>query len=330
MTGGGPNADSIAPRNVVRELAVIGLGAMGLPMATRLGSGGFRVRGFDPSVQRRQAAQSAGITPARTPAGAARNADLVLLAVRDHAQADEALFGPHGAVASMSAGTTVLLTSTIGAGEAVALAARLTQADLVTVDAPVSGGPARAAGGDLLIVVGASADSLAPAWPVLSRLASTLKVVGPRVGDGQLLKVINQLLAGVHIVAAAEAIALARAVGLDPAVVVDVLAVGAGSSFMLQDRGPRMLEALTTDPDVRSRIDIFVKDMGLVTGLARSAHLAVPVAAAAQQLYLLAEQAGLGSADDSSIIKLLAPHLIAQSPPQAGANTTSEEGHPPR
>ncbi|MGH3388396.1 MAG: NAD-binding protein, partial [Actinomadura sp.] len=121
---------------------------------------------------------------------------------------------------------------------------------------------------------------------------------------------INQLLAGVHIAAAAEAVALARGLGLDPSVVVDSLSQGAAGSFMLADRGPRMVEAYaaeTAEPEVRSRLDIFVKDMAIVTGVARAAHVPVPLAAAAEQLYVLGERAGLAARDDSSIVTLLSP-----------------------
>ena len=283
-------------------VAVIGLGAMGLPMARRLASGDFYVRGFDPSAERRELAEADGIETAATPAAAVAGAEVVLLAVRDQAQTAEALFDAEGAASALSAGATVVLTSTIGASAAVSVVQRLGSS---VVDAPVSGGPVRAAEGDLLILAGAPQDDVERIRPVLERLASTLAIVGPRVGDGQLVKVINQLLAGVHIAAAAEAIALAAKVGLDPALVVDVLSAGAAGSFMLRDRGPRMLQALHGEPDVKSRVDIFVKDMGLVASLARDASVPTPVASAAQQLYLLAERASLGAQDDSSIVRLL-------------------------
>ena len=142
---------------------------------------------------------------------------------------------------------------------------------------------------------------------MLDALSSTLTVVGPRAGDGQALKAINQLLAGVHIAAAAEAIALARGLGLDPAVVIEALSQGAAGSFMFADRGPRMLQAYTGGAEVKSRIDIFVKDMGIVTTVGRTSHVPLPLAAAAQQLYLIAEAAGLGASDDSSVVTILSP-----------------------
>ncbi|MEO8830492.1 NAD(P)-dependent oxidoreductase [Lapillicoccus sp.] len=288
------------------RIAVIGLGAMGLPMATHLATR-FTVTGFEPYAPRRAEAEAAGMTTARTPAAACAEADIALLAVRDQAQAETAIFGADGIAATLAEGSPVILTSTVGPDAARDLADRLVGAGYPLVDAPISGGPARAGKGDLLIVVGAEDAVLETVRPVLDHLASTLTVVGPRPGDGQSLKTINQLLAGVHIAAAAEAIALARGLGLDPALVIDALSQGAAGSFMFADRGPRMLQAYTGGAEVKSRVDIFVKDMGIVTGVGRTSHVPLPLAAAAQQLFLIAEAAGLGANDDSSVVTVLSP-----------------------
>jgi len=204
------------------HIAVIGLGAMGLPMATRL-SGAFIVTACEPDAARRDTAKDNGIATESTPASASKDADVVLLAVRDQAQVEAALFGPDGVLASLKAGAPVILTSTVGPDPVRALGERLARAGFALVDAPVSGGPARAETGDLLIVVGAETDPLDTTRPVLERLASTLTVVGTRPGDGQAFKTVNQLLAGIHIAAAAEAIALARSLQLDPSVVIAAL-----------------------------------------------------------------------------------------------------------
>ncbi|MQA03384.1 MAG: NAD-binding protein [Streptosporangiales bacterium] len=295
------------PEHVVADeqtkIAVLGLGAMGLPMARRLAET-FPVTVFD--VDRVRSA-SVGVTAADTPAAAAANADIVLLAVRDHAQVEDALFGADGAAGQLRPGAIVVLTSTIGPAAATQTAAELAERELVLVDAPISGGPGRADTGDLLAIVGGDPAVLDAVRPVLDRLASNITVVGPRPGDGQALKAINQLLAGVHIAAAAEAVAMARSLELDPATVVDVLSQGAAASFMLADRGPRMAETYGAGAEVRSRLDIFVKDLGIVTDIARDAHLPLPLASAAQQLYLLGERAGLGAADDSSVVTVLSP-----------------------
>jgi 3-hydroxyisobutyrate dehydrogenase len=290
------------------NIAVIGLGAMGLPMATHLATA-FSVTGFDPFEPRRQLATERGIAAEATPEGASRNADIALLAVRDQSQAESAIFDKDGVLQSLRPGAPVILTSTIGPEAARGLADRLEDAGHPLVDAPISGGPVRAGNGDLLIVVGATPDALTAARPVLDHLASTLTIVGQRPGDGQALKAINQLLAGVHIAAAAEAIALARGLELDPAVVISALSQGAAGSFMFSDRGPRMLQAYAGGAEVKSRVDIFVKDMGIVTSVGRACHVPLPLAAAAEQLYLIAEAAGLGAQDDSSVVTILSPDL---------------------
>ncbi|MEU5095061.1 NAD(P)-dependent oxidoreductase [Streptomyces sp. NPDC020996] len=288
--------------------AVIGLGAMGLPMARRL-AGELPVSVYDIAEDRRAALAAEGARDAASPAEAARDADVVVLAVRDQTQVEGALFGENGAAEALRPGAVVILTSTVGPEAARTTARRLAEHDVLTVDAPVSGGPVRAGNGDLLIVVGAEDVALKTARPVLDLLASTLTVVGPRPGDGQAMKAVNQLLAGVHIAAAAEAIALARGLGLDPGTVVDSLKHGAAGSFMFADRGPRMVQTYGDGPgpEVKSRLDIFVKDMGIVTGIAKDAHVPVPLAAAAEQLYLLGEHAGLGAHDDSSVVTVLSP-----------------------
>ena len=188
---------------------------------------------------------------------------------------------------------------------------RPSAAGLGLVDAPVSGGPVRAGEGDLLVVVGAGAAAGPAAEDVLGAMASTLVRVGDAPGDGQAMKTVNQLLCGVHIAAAGEALALARALGLDAETALEALMAGAASSFMLGDRGPRMLQAYgpggADDVEVRSALSIFVKDMGIVTAAAKGAGLSTPVAAAAEQLYLQGATRGLGACDDSSVITVVAP-----------------------
>ena len=303
-------------------VAVLGLGAMGLPMATHLAST-FTVSGFDIAAPSLELARQAGITPAASAAEAASGADVVLVAVRNQAQLEELLFGESGIAASMKPGALVLLTSTVGGEGVKAVAARLEQAGLGLVDAPVSGGPVRAGAGDLLVVVGADDAAWNAAHDVLDAMASTLVRVGDAPGYGQAMKTVNQLLCGVHIAAAGEALALADALGLDTAAALEALMAGAAESFMLGDRGPRMLQAYDADgAEVRSRLDIFVKDMGIVTAAAKGVGLSTPVAAAAEQLYLQGARRGLAACDDSSVITVVAPSKAA-GPAQTGEEAAS-------
>ncbi|BBE24363.1 beta-hydroxyacid dehydrogenase [Arthrobacter sp. MN05-02] len=289
------------------SVTVLGLGAMGLPMATRLATG-LTVHGFDIAEPRLALAREAGIRTFASAQEAATGTDALLLAVRNGEQLDDVLFGSTGVAPVLRQGAVVILTSTVGTDAIPATVARLADYGVALVDAPLSGGPKRAGEGDLLIVVGAAPDALEGARPVLDLLASTLTVVGDNPGDGQALKTVNQLLCGVHIAAAAEAMALADALGLDPAKTLAALEAGAAGSFMLSNRGPRMLEAYSEEgAEVLSRLDIFVKDMGIVGKATRAAGLASPVASAAEQLYLLGQAQGLAAEDDSAVIRVIAP-----------------------
>ncbi|MGF6822529.1 3-hydroxyisobutyrate dehydrogenase [Microbacterium sp. ZKA21] len=292
-------------------VAVIGLGAMGLPMATRLAER-FTVRGFDIAPERVALAAEKGVAAASSAAEAVADAQAVLVAVRTGAQLDALLFGESGLAPHLAEGSVVILTSTVGTEGIADTAARLAEHGAHLVDAPLSGGPVRAGEGDLLIVVGATPDALEIARPILDQLASTLSIVGERPGDGQALKTVNQLLCGVHIAAAAEALALADALGLDREKTLEALTAGAANSFMLGNRGPRALQAYDEEgAEVLSRLDIFVKDLGIVGDAARRAHLSTPVAAAAEQLFLLGEGLGLGAHDDSAVIRVIAPERLS-------------------
>lgn len=292
---------------MTNEIAVVGLGAMGLPMSARLADT-WTVRGFDVTEARRELAHAEGVVPVETASDAVAGASHVVIAVRDSAQLDAVLFGPKGAADALERGTVVIITSTVGADVVVDVARRLMSLGVGTVDAPVSGGPVRARSGDLLITVGGEAAVLDAATPVLEAMASTLVLMG-NVGDGQNMKTVNQLLCGIHTAAAAEALALALAktMGLDLDQCVEVLNKGAAASFMLQDRGPRMVQQLTGGtPELRSRVDVIAKDMGIVGDLARRLQLPTPVALAAENLYRMAKKAGLDAEDDSALVTFLA------------------------
>lgn len=292
-------------------VAVIGLGAMGLPMATRLAER-FEVRGFDIAVERVALAAEKGVAAASSAAEAVADAEVVLVAVRTGAQLNDLLFGEAGLAPYLAHGAVVILTSTVGTSGIGETAERLAAHGAQLVDAPLSGGPVRAGEGDLLIVVGAVPAALEVARPALEQLASTLSIVGDKPGDGQALKTVNQLLCGVHIAAAAEALALADALGLDRERTLEALTAGAANSFMLGNRGPRALQAYDAEgAEVLSRLDIFVKDLGIVGDAARRVHLSTPVAAAAEQLFLLGEAQGLGARDDSAVIRVIAPERLS-------------------
>ncbi len=280
----------------------LGLGAMGAPMAGCVARAGHQVTAYDIAPGRAGALAGDGVQAAGSIAGAVRDAGIAVLMVATPDQVDEVLFGPGGAAGTLAAGAVVMIMATVGPEAVAEAAARLGRGGVSVVDAPVSGGVRRAADGDLLIMVSGAADAVGRARPVLGALARSAPVVGPAPGDGQRMKLVNQLLCGVHIAAAAEALAFAESLGLDPGECWRVLRDGAAASFMFEDRGARMISGEFRDP--RSALDIFVKDMGLVSAAAEHAGAAAPLAAAARRLYEEGHERGLGRLDDAALIEV--------------------------
>ncbi len=277
----------------------LGLGAMGAPMAACLVVAGHAVTAYDVAPGR----VPAGASAAGSVAEAVTGADAVVVMVATPDQLDQVLFGSAGAGDALVSGQTVVVMSTVGPEAVVAAAARLAEAGVAVVDAPVSGGVTRAGAGDLLILVGGAASAVSGVQPLLGTLARSAPLVGSSPGDGQRMKLVNQLLCGVHIAAAAEALSFAESLGLDPGECWKVLRDGAAASFMFDDRGARMVAG--TFDEVRSALDIFVKDMDLVTGAAGDAGALVPLSEAARKLYRRGHDQGLGRKDDSVLIEVL-------------------------
>ena len=285
----------------------IGLGAMGGPMAAVLADAGHQVTAFDVAAGRAASLARQGLTAAATALEAAAGADVLALMVATEAQAEAVLFGDDQLAAALPPGCVVLLMATVGPAAVISLAPRLEALGVGLVDAPVSGGTTRAGTGDLLMMVSGAEPAVTAVRPLLDAMASSAPLVGAQVGDGQKVKLVNQLLCGVHIAAAGEALAFAEALGLDARATWNVLRTGAAASFMLDDRGSRMVD--DANQEVRSALDIFVKDMGLVVDAARQSTYPAPLASIAEQLYLSGRRAGLGRSDDSSVIEVLRGHL---------------------
>ena len=281
----------------------LGLGAMGAPMARTLLRAGFSVTGYDADPARAAALAPDGLTVTTSAAGAATGADVFIVMVQNYAQATAALLGTEGAFAALPDGATVLVTSTLAPAQARELAAHLAPRGIALVDAPVSGGPAGAANGELTLAISGDPAAVARCQPVLDALGAAQYHLGPQVGAALTLKAINQLLAGVHIAAAAEALELARRAGIAPDVTMDYLAHSAGFSWMLGDRGPRMLSGAYDPP--HSALAIFTKDLGIVHDLAAAQALDLPVTDAALAQFRRAAEVGYAGRDDSAVIEIV-------------------------
>jgi L-threonate 2-dehydrogenase len=285
------------------NVAFVGLGAMGGAMAENLVKRQFRVTGFDMRPEAVAKLAAAGGHSAASAAAAANGADALVLMVVNADQADAVLFGSAGtpgALEGLAPKATVIVMATCAPARIAAMAVRVEATGRSFVDAPVSGGVVGATAGTLTIMAAATGAVFEAAKPLLMAMGANLFHLGEKPGQGAAMKTVNQLLAGIHIAAAAEGLALAEREGIDPALALKILTSGAASSWMLNHRGPRMVK---DDGQVSSAVDIFVKDLGLVLDAGRAAKMGLPLAAAAHQLFLAASGLGVGGCDDSQVIQ---------------------------
>jgi 3-hydroxyisobutyrate dehydrogenase len=278
-----------------RVIAFVGVGAIGLPMALRIAAAGHSVLAVEASPARRVAAQNAGLTV--VDAAAVADADVVIAMVATSDQLESAFVGDDGALTRMRRGSICVIMSTVGPAAAERVGAAAAERGIRVLDVPVTGGVRGAEQGSLTLLAAGEAETLADANEVLSTMGSIHRC-GNKIGDGQSYKVVNQLLCSVHLAAAAEALTLAQRLGLDPAQVLDAVSTGAGGSWMLRDRGPRML---ADDVEITSTVDIFVKDSGLVADAADGVGFRAPLLAAARSAFLAAANLGHGGEDDSRV-----------------------------
>lgn len=283
-----------------RNVGVIGLGAMGLGVARSLLRAGFRVHACDVRAHVLEAFAAEGGVACATPADVAAQCDVVITLVVNAAQTETVLFGEHGAVAAMKPGSVVIASATVAPDFAVALGKRIEAAGVQMLDAPVSGGAARAASGEMTMMTSGPATAYAACEDVLAAIAGKVYRLGDAHGAGSKVKIINQLLAGVHIAAAAEAMALGLREGVDPDALYDVITHSAGNSWMFENRVPHILNG---DYTPLSAVDIFVKDLGLVLDTARRTKFPLPLSATAHQMFMSASSAGHGGEDDAAVIK---------------------------
>lgn len=281
-----------------RRITFIGIGAIGLPMAEQLLAAGFDVTAVDPSADQQARAAARGVRAEATP-GSAAAADVVVCMVATPEQLRAATLHDAGVLRHMPGGSVLVVMSTVGP-RAVREVAHAAPPTARVLDVPVTGGVARAVTGELSLFASGDPTTIDDVRPVLDALGTIIDC-GPEVGQGQAYKAVNQLLCSVHIVAAAEALAFAEVLGLDPEKVLPAVSGGAGGSWMLADRGPRMLQGL--DAEVTSTIGIFVKDSTLVKDIADEIGFDAPMVTAAQAKYRAAEEAGWNRKDDSQVIQ---------------------------
>jgi len=290
---------------------VIGLGSMGLGMALSLLRAGHTVHGLDLNAAQIAKLQDAG---GQTLTQAAPQADALVCVVLNAAQTEQALFGQNGWAAHVKPGGTILSCATVAPDFAKKMEAEAQARGLHYLDAPISGGAARAAEGALSVMASGTPAAFDGAAEALAAMAQTVHHLGDHAGPGSAMKAVNQLLAGVHIAAMGEALGFATSQGLDLSRVLDVIKVSAGTSWMFENRAPHVIDA---DYTPRSSINIWPKDLGIVTDIAADANLPLPLTETALAQYRAAAEAGLGHEDDAAITKLVASRAGLKLPGDA-------------
>ncbi|WP_412497527.1 L-threonate dehydrogenase [Vibrio furnissii] len=285
----------------VKSVAVIGLGSMGMGAAKSCVRAGLDVYGVDLNPQALETLGNYGAKAVASDANQfASQLDAVLLLVINAKQVKAVLFDS-GLAENLKPGTAVMVSATISAQDAKAIEADLKTHNLLMLDAPVSGGAVKAEAGEMTIMASGSAQAFAKLAPVLDATAGKVYNIGTDIGLGATVKIIHQLLAGVHIAAGAEAMALAARANIPLDLMYDVVTNAAGNSWMFENR---MKHVVDGDYSPKSMVDIFVKDLNLVADTAQDLKFPLPLASTALNMFTSASNAGFGQEDDSAVIKI--------------------------
>ncbi|UWQ16858.1 L-threonate dehydrogenase [Jannaschia sp. M317] len=284
------------------NIGVFGLGSMGYGMAQSALKAGLVTHGFDINAAQVARFQAEG-GAAGAPADVAASLSAAVIVVLNAAQTEAVLFGDAGIVPQMTTGAVVLACATVPPAFAREMEARCAAHGVYYLDAPISGGAKKAASGQLSIMASGTPQAFAAAQPVLDALAETVFRLGDAAGAGSAMKAVNQLLAGVHIAAMAEAMTFGISQGVTPEAFMEVIPKCAGTSWMLENRGPHVRDG---DYTPHSSVNIWPKDLGIVLDIAKSASFGAPIAAAALQQFLAAAGSGLGAEDDAAVAKVYA------------------------
>jgi L-threonate 2-dehydrogenase len=283
------------------KVGVIGLGNMGMGAALNLLNKGHTVTGCELRAEIRDAFAAAGGAVVASPDALPPDLEAVVVFVINAAQTEQVLFGETGCLARMPKGGVVLCCATVAPEAAKTLGRKIEDAGFLMLDTPVSGGSVGARAGTMTVMGSGSEAAFAKAGPVLEAISTKVWRLGDEIGVGSTVKMVNQLLAGVHIATAAEALALGIRAGADPETLFKVISESAGSSWMWQNRVPHILSG---DDTPSSAVNIFVKDLGIVLDQARALTFPLPLAAAAHQLFLAAAANGQGYKDDAFVIRV--------------------------
>ncbi|MBI5279482.1 MAG: NAD(P)-dependent oxidoreductase [Burkholderiales bacterium] len=284
-------------------VGIVGVGNMGGGMARRLLAQGWAVRVHDIDRAKVDALAVEGATPCRSAADAAAGVQALIVCVVDASQVEDVLFGASGATETLKPGHGVLLCPTIGPGDVERFASHLQERGIHVIDAPMSGGPARARDGTMSLMVACDQAVFERYWPLIDTLSEHVFRVGAQPGDGARTKLVNNLLATINLAGAAEALALAERLGLDLQRTLEVIERSSGQSWIGSDR---LRRAIAGDVETRAHMTLLAKDSRLALEAGREAGFEGPLGAKAAAVFDAAVQAGLGDMDDAALFRFIA------------------------
>ena len=292
----------------MKNISVIGLGSMGFGIAQSLIRSGYNVYGQDKNtVQQKKLIEEGGLD-AEIPFG---DLDAVIIVVLNEAQTRDIIFGEEGIAEKLKKHTLVIVCTTVSPNFAKEMATACENKELLYLDAPISGGSIKSSQGKLSYMVSGSKNALIAAKPILDSTSETVFEFGEVVGSGSAMKAVNQMLAGVHIAAMAEAITFGITQGIEPERFLEVISKCAGSSWMLENRAPHIIDG---DYSPKSSINIWPKDLGIVLDIAKSSNFSAPITSAALQQFIAASGSGLGHEDDAAVAKVYARNAGIELP----------------
>jgi len=292
----------------MKNISVIGLGSMGYGIAQSLIRSGYNVYGHDKNtVQQKKLIEEGGLD-AEVPFG---DLDAVIIVVLNEAQTRDIIFGEEGIADKLKKHTLVIVCTTVSPNFAKEMATACENKELLYLDAPISGGSIKSSQGKLSYMVSGSKNALVAAKPILDSTSETVFEFGEVVGSGSAMKAVNQMLAGVHIAAMAEAITFGITQGIEPEKFLEVISKCAGSSWMLENRAPHIIDG---DYSPKSSINIWPKDLGIVLDIAKNSNFSAPITSAALQQFIAASGSGLGNEDDAAVAKIYARNAGIELP----------------
>ena len=286
----------------IKKVCVIGLGSMGFGIASSLIKNGHEVYGLDKDKNHTDRLQKAGGKNEEL-SKICKIVDVVVIVVLNSIQTEQILFGKHGIVEQLNKETLIIVCTTVSPQFAREMAEKCNQYNIHYLDAPMSGGSVKSENGQLSYMVSGSKLALQKAQLILEATAEKVFQLGEEPGKGSAMKSVNQMLAGIHISAMAEALTFGITQGIEPEKFLEVISKCAGTSWMLENRAPHIID---NDYTPKSSINIWPKDLGIVLDIAKNSNFSAPLTAIAMQQFVAAAGSGLANEDDAAVAKVYA------------------------